>query len=169
MKHLTDSEIQTYLDGGSDDETHKKIEMHLAGCQHCRKELQTYRALYGYLAAAPAVSLSPAFAGNIISRIERGESERPLFEWLMFGISVLIGLAAFFYFVPLAALGSLFAPLFTPILESTRPLWQYLLSLTARLDLPGIGNARLVIFAALVLFSAALIDRFILQPRLRPQ
>lgn len=169
MKHLTDSEIQTYLDGGSDGEAHKKIEMHLAGCQHCRKELQTYRALYGYLSAAPAVSLSPAFAGKVISRLERGESERPLFEWLMFGVSVLIGLAAFFYFVPLGTLGSLFAPLLTPMLESARPLWQYLLSLTTGLDLPGIGNVRLVIFAGLVLLSAALIDRFILQPRLRPQ
>jgi anti-sigma factor RsiW len=68
LKHLSDDEIQSYLDGTSS-EYNEPVAQHLAECEQCRQELQVYRALYGSLSDAPVESLAPGFSDRLLARL----------------------------------------------------------------------------------------------------
>lgn len=66
LKHLSDDEIQSYLDGNLR-EQEESIAEHLALCEQCRDELQVYRALYSGLTDAPVESLAPGFSDRVLA------------------------------------------------------------------------------------------------------
>ena len=69
MKHLTDRDIQLFLDGALPPETQKTFLLHLRNCSHCRQEWRLYRQLYRAMAALPYPAISPDFAGQTMRRI----------------------------------------------------------------------------------------------------
>ena len=70
LNHLTDSDIQNYLDGNL---THKQIstiEQHIADCESCKNEVANYHELYQGLKEDTGFKLSPNFSQSIILKIQ---------------------------------------------------------------------------------------------------
>lgn len=105
MRHLTDAEIQSFLDGET--VNREAIAAHLNNCPECRAELSLYRKLYHQLAADDGFLLSAGFADTVLQKV--AAPRRAAANWLENGIII---------FVILAGLGALL----------------YLLNLNAQLD-----------------------------------
>ncbi len=68
MKHLTDLELQLYLDGSLLPDN-KKIVSHLAGCDICKLELERYKTVYAELKNEDEAILSASFADKVIAAL----------------------------------------------------------------------------------------------------
>jgi len=68
-KHLTDNEIQGYLDDGNI-VGNSAIAGHLSNCESCRLKVKQYEALFGSLATDTAPELSVDFTESVMSKIE---------------------------------------------------------------------------------------------------
>lgn len=97
MKHLTDEELQDYLDGNTP-EMKAAIEEHLEICASCRENMQIYEGLYTRLRDESGISLSPDFAETVIAKIPEIPPARARFNylnilWAILGIAVVIGVS----------------------------------------------------------------------------
>lgn len=84
MKHLSDEEIQDFLDGNLP-ERNQEIERHLSECESCRVEVKHYRRLAAALAADTGQDLAAGFADRVMVRVSAEPVARPravLFERL---------------------------------------------------------------------------------------
>ncbi len=89
VEHLTDEELQAYLDGASV-ENRAALESHLRTCRHCRKELLAYRFVEEEFCAEPGETFSVRFEDAIIERIVRMERGRlGLKDYLVLSFSFL--------------------------------------------------------------------------------
>ncbi len=75
LKHISDDEIQDYLDGNITSEK-ESIEAHLRLCKTCQTNLELYRELYGELASEGSMELSADFADTVISRLQTTEAKK---------------------------------------------------------------------------------------------
>ncbi len=68
LRHLTEEEIQNYLDDipGSGN---RFVEEHLRSCQLCQKDLAGYKRLYAGLKTDKGFELSPDFTEKVFSRL----------------------------------------------------------------------------------------------------
>jgi hypothetical protein len=101
MKHLTDSEIQAYLDGGASDER-GRLDSHLKTCDSCRKKLREYEMLYDGLSSDTIPGLPADFTGSVMAELDNRESvegRRPTRRILVWLAGVLVGLWAVSLFV----------------------------------------------------------------------
>lgn len=73
MMHLSDTEIQDYVDGNITDEQ-SEIIAHLGTCQLCMKKLRQYEVLSESLKTDFTPALSSNFADSVVTRIQT-ESE----------------------------------------------------------------------------------------------
>jgi anti-sigma factor RsiW len=67
-RHLTDEEIQAYLDGSAA-EIDAGLRAHLETCRQCRELLGDYEALYARLADRPGLEAPQDLARSVISRL----------------------------------------------------------------------------------------------------
>jgi len=102
LNHLTEDQIQEYLDGGA-----KRIEQgaaeHLAACPVCRAAVAEYRALYQGLTDDTGFDLPPDFAASVIRQVVPAAQSRSRFL-LIYPIAAALLAAAFglYFFVDLA-------------------------------------------------------------------
>ena len=147
FKHLTDMEIQDYLDDNLPQEQSGIVQNHIENCRSCQNELKLYRNLYGGLKEEPAFSLSPNFAASIVSRIEVEQAGSfRLKLWYIF-LSILgIGLAlgTTFYFVDFAPLIKSMTSLPTPQLSTEK--FSVITNFLGKLNI----NLSLLIFLATI-------------------
>ena len=96
QQHLTDREIQDFLDGNVPLYELDLLKQHLNGCPHCQHQIEQYRTLYVDLKQKVDFDLPPNFAESIVAQI----APKPVrfwrkawFEFLIwiFGISGGIG------------------------------------------------------------------------------
>jgi hypothetical protein len=157
--HLTEEEIQEYLDGNPSTSA-VDIQNHLESCERCSHAMAQYRALYGQLTAEPGYKLSKNFAQSIISKLDAAESSPfsfPLTEIIIIVVGVIIALAAAVYFVDMKPLLQSFAKISFPRLGLNTSLFTPVKNLLNDLN----GSLILIPFAGLALLSVALIDRFV--------
>ena len=76
--HLTEFQIQEYLDGQSRNST--GIRDHLNGCSSCREAVESYRSVYGALSEEPEMKLSPEVRSRIMARITPARRFKISFE-----------------------------------------------------------------------------------------
>lgn len=69
--HLTDEQLQSYLDGN---QAGGGIEDHLKSCARCRQALAAYKSLYSAMADDPGVRLAPNFADAVMARLPRHDA-----------------------------------------------------------------------------------------------
>lgn len=77
MKHLSDEQIQSLLDGEEEDRTAKL--QHLETCARCRTHYREYQQLYGALAESDGFSLSADFSDAVLRRVAPRQSR---IEWV---------------------------------------------------------------------------------------
>ena len=127
MRHLTDGEIRTYLDGESSSQDHVFIENHLAACALCREQLESLSttartAAKRISALAPLPMEAPASVGSARTRFKALQAEKESTKmnnnWsvryrpvlIMAGLVVILGISM--AFAPVRAIANSFLGLF---------------------------------------------------------
>jgi len=163
LEHLTDEQIQDYIDGNLTDNL-AEIEQHLESCQTCRNELAKYKVLTNALSEDIGFELSPDFASNVVSSVQEEGAEKFLYKishvimWvagIMAGLALLIRFTDFEKaFVGFAQLG-----------EQGKGITETISSAFSNLFANSGMNLHLIGMAALVLVGIFLVDRLIARAR----
>jgi hypothetical protein len=165
MKHLSENEIQEYLDN-SDSAGRQKIITHLDGCQLCQNRVKEYESLFFHLKKAEPDELSADFTAKVMSKIEtEAPAHEPRSAWAMvLSIAgVILGLVSIGYFVNLK-------PLFETVHLSGIQQYFDTVLFSKLIAIAGALNMELstIIYAGLTLIIIAAIDVIIRHNRRRP-
>jgi hypothetical protein len=155
IRHLSDEQIQSYLDK-QPNQNIQMIEEHLSACPSCMKSVQEYRQLYTSLETDPFPSLSTDFTERVVSRVSGSEESRWQFFESGFIITFfLFGIAAALYFVN---------PL--PFLTNSINTLVVTISEFAAKFLPELnGNTPIFVVAVLIFLLVELVDKKLLRSR----
>jgi len=106
VNHLTDDQIQEYLDN-IDVRENQAIEVHLSECHNCRERLENYRSLYDGLKLDPVPPLPAGFAREMAKAVA-GQAEvnssRRAWQWILAVAGGIFSMAALVYYVNLGGL-----------------------------------------------------------------
>jgi hypothetical protein len=109
MNHLTDDQIQFYLDNDKSADI-IEIEEHLQQCEKCRFVLKTYQQIYSVIKIENEIpELSSNFSQNTIRLLEKEQEKKwTLFENILITFTFLISISASIYFFDLIGFISYF-------------------------------------------------------------
>lgn len=162
LKHLTDAQIQEYLDGNVS--KNSWIADHLKSCGDCEAQIDEYSSLYSALEVEEKVGLSANFADGVVAKLTVQASATPGFQiWQIF-LAVLgfgVGLAAV-YLIGINWVGKLFTGLgeFGKIFSGTLAIISnYFAGINLNFGLLGL--------AAFALVFMVFLDHFVFQPKQR--
>jgi Putative zinc-finger len=68
--------LSAYVDGELDEGLQERIEAHLASCQACSRQVESYRAIEGLLSSLPASGPPPEVLDRVLAATSRQNSER---------------------------------------------------------------------------------------------
>ena len=156
VKHLSEDQIQTYLDG-CDRDTKRSIEAHLADCPQCTALLNDYKRLYVALAddrdLVPVKDLPTAVLARAGLRPRPGRKRFPIeIQVGVAGIAVAVLLA--FYFLDLTDAIVRFAPYLPQLIRETGGQVTALQELTVAYG----PSLILATFAGMILTIVAVLD-----------
>lgn len=167
MKHLSDNEIQDWLDGNLS-RNKSEIREHLDYCRLCQTQLKEYTLLFGKLEKETIPELSPDFALSVLNRIavETEPETEPTRSFLPLLLSLSGGLVTLLitvYFVDFTRMLKLF----------NLPGWgEYINSafFSTAGELSGsLGiDLSLIIYSALILIVIAAVDYIVRHTGRRP-
>ncbi len=158
--HLTDQQIQDYLDENLTQEQASMFRGHLQSCKECRIELAQYRALYSELQAEVAFKLSPDFPASVMKFI-RTEARKALLVRLwnlllpIVGISICVGVMI--YYVDFKPFAKAFSESLNPSRYFDSTVLTNLNEVLSKLNI----NLNLILLAGLSLLAVILIDQLI--------
>lgn len=159
VTHLSDQEIQDYLDDPRGASSHR-VAKHLEACAHCQTQVQQYQNLFSALKREPAPTLPFDFADSVMAKIKAGAEEAfTLPIWLAF-FGMIAGIATTLYLVGLEKTGGFLSGLRTYFSFDWRifsTINQYLSALNLNFGLLGL--------AVFIITMMALVDRFVFQSR----
>ena len=165
MNHLTDDEIQEYLDGRLPDRA-AAVETHLRGCKSCREKVKQYELLYADLETDQIPALHADFAGKVAAALGRQlaterRSRLRIILASVAGIICLLASAIYFLNVPhlLGALRKL-------SLENYLNL-EFVSRYKELVESSGV-NLSLVLFVLLALVAVWVIDYMVRRHSRRP-
>jgi hypothetical protein len=166
LRHLTDEEIQEYLDGNFSCENVLLIERHLEICPHCQESLKQYQSLYVGLVNDEGLDLPKSFAKSVIARLPAEAKPKSHFNYAnvfltILGIIIAVGIT--FYYLDLKPLGRAILNIILPQYEFGSAFVTSVKSFLVGLN----GNLSLLAFAGLTLLIIAALDRALVQPRYR--
>jgi hypothetical protein len=140
--HLTDQELNKYLDHESTDRV--AIEAHLASCGECAARLSDLQALFAELDSLPEVTLSTNFAARFTPRPSLVPQ---LPRWLTLtatlqAAAALVGLIIAIPFISIM-LPKVAAPSFTTLIFELQTIWASWLDTLSSLHFPTFRPANL--------------------------
>ena len=109
MEHLTDEQIQVYLDNEIN-ENSKDIELHLHSCEQCGLNFYTYRQIYSSLTIESELpALSNNFVNATISKLKNTKDKKwNLFENILITLMYVVGISLSVYILSLSNIISYF-------------------------------------------------------------
>lgn len=158
MKHLTDNEIQSYLQElPTEEET--QIELHLSECPGCRKRLLLYKKLGEVVVSASEASVPEDFGTAVVGRLRAIRRLKRISDFVVAAIAiggfVLVGLFIFL------------TPQFKyMVAENITELW-YSATGSVGNTAESSGTTGILVFAAGLFVFFSIIDRLIIG-KLRP-
>ena len=158
-RHLTDDEIQSYLDNDSLIDL-RGIEQHLKTCEKCRIELAGYQQLYSGLNEDAGFNLSHDFVQTVISKTIKPELDesRGFYKDLVLGlIGVLSGLGILLYFTGFKPLPGFIAGIQQKQISLIKSIFNDFFVLISDLKL----DAHLLLYITMVLVVIAALDYII--------
>ncbi|KPJ59365.1 MAG: hypothetical protein AMJ46_11560 [Latescibacteria bacterium DG_63] len=101
MNHLSDEDIQAYLEGEAVAKK-ARVENHLRECPACRRVFEEYRNLYDALADEECFAPAMDLAEQTLRKLRIAEKDKPLREYLdtvvgALGITIALAVAAWAY------------------------------------------------------------------------
>lgn len=165
VTHLTDDEIQDYLDGNLSRQGRIFLEAHLETCELCQATLKQYQSLYVGLRQDKGFDLPRTFAKSVVAKLPLAQKTESGFNYsdILLGIlAILITAFASLYYMDLGSLGERLTHIPLPH-EIGSWLFEAGKNLVAALN----GNLSLLIVGILVLLVTGALDRILFQPLLR--
>ena len=165
LKHLTDEEIQNYLDGNLSREIALLTERHLETCPLCREAVKQYQGVYAGLDEEKGFELSNGFAKSIVKMLPpQGETKFPfdLLNVFLMILGVIVAAGVTIRYVDLRPLGRAFSHIL-PGPELGSGVVAFVEDLLVGLN----GNLGLLILGVLTLLIIGGLDRLVFQPKYR--
>jgi len=162
MKHLSDEQIQRYLDG--DMSLDSEAAYHLQECPICQRQLQLYRKVYEGLQQDTGFELAPSFAETVITRLTTvpSKSSRTGLAGLIFiGFGIAAVACLTLYFLEAKTLTEMLASLFAVATGFGLPLVESFKAVIASMGV----RPDIVLFTILILITFGAIDRILLRYR----
>jgi predicted anti-sigma-YlaC factor YlaD len=160
IEHLTDPQIQDYLDGNVAPEQRETLREHIDQCERCRSILTSYQNLYFHLEDDRDVALPRNFTKNVLAVLKKesvGEVHLKLTNVFLIGFGVIVALNTVFYFYD-------FGALFDRLKQNIDLNPEYITALKPQAyNLEA--NIYILTFAVMLLLAAA--DYFFFRPRQR--
>jgi len=75
MNHITDSQLNEYLDHALDEATQRKCDLHLAACAECRARLEELQLVYSSLADMHEIRLAHDLTSSVMANLPRAQSQ----------------------------------------------------------------------------------------------
>lgn len=166
VTHLTDEEIQEYLDGNLSRQKRIFAEAHLKTCELCQVTLKQYQSLYVGLKQDQVFDLPKTFAKSIVAKLPPAEKAKSGFNYsdILLGIlATLITAFTTLHFLDLGLLGKRLTYIPLPQFELIERLFDAAKGLVAALE----GNLSLLVVGILVLLVTGALDRILFQPLAR--
>lgn len=164
--HLTDEEIQNYLDGNIP-EGDKYIQKHLRRCEGCRKALLEYQNLYLGLKDDQGFELPKGFPKAVLSKLPEEESVKARFKYYEFAL-ILLGIAVTgfvgFHLIDLKPLIQTLSGIPMPKFGFIHTFFSSFGTLLKALNI----ESSLIIFSALTVIVIKILDYIILHPKQKP-
>ena len=160
MTHLTDEELQNYLDGNISHSQISIFEQHIESCEKCQSELAQYRDLYAELKKDAAFNLSPGFSNAIMKTIHAKAKKAwlaHLWNILLPVIGIAVAIGVMIYYVDFTPFVKAFADSLNPGRYFDSVVLSELNQVLAKLNV----NLNIIVFAGLSLLAVILIDYLI--------
>lgn len=164
LRHLTDEEIQEYLDGSLPPENVLLSQTHLEICPFCRESLRQYQRLYVDLAGDEDFELSRDFAKSVTSKLPAMANvpSRPHYVNTLFTVlGSIIGMALIFYYVGLKPLSEAIFHTFLSQYEFGSTLVASIKSFLVSLN----GNISFGVLAGLTFLVIVALDHVLFHPK----
>ena len=162
VKHLTDEEIQRYLD--EDIPRDAAISRHLKECAICQHEFQSYRQVYRALEHDSGFVLSSSFAESVMGRLTattNGTSRSSLFNFILIILGSVITLGITLYFANGAVVIEMLKGVSSEIADIGSTLVESLQTATSSLGV----SPDILLFTVLLLLMFTVLDRILLRSR----
>lgn len=157
MRHLSDQQIQDYLDRDPALDR-PEVERHLSACATCRGSMAAYRQLYKGLGDETGFMLSANFADAVVARLEDGSEKKiNVLEIGLLILGVICSLGAALYF---SDIGKVFVDLFQQGSAGISRLAESVPILKS-------GHIYVLLFAAFILTAIGFLDKMLFQFRHR--
>jgi hypothetical protein len=166
LKHLTDEEIQDYLDS-SPSSVDRTIEEHLKTCQLCKGALEEYKRVYAELKVDKGFELPPNFANLVLSRLPQKAPSRPHTNYagiILVILGLISGISLMFYFVGWKYISQGITDILQPQLDFVSNYWGTMGRLLADLNI----DFGLLFLSGLILFIISLLDHIIFHKKHKP-
>lgn len=160
MTHLTEEELQNYLDGNISYNQAAIFEKHLESCKKCQSELADYRSLYIELKNDHGFTLAPDFSNSIMNAI-RTEAKKAwldrLWNVLLPVLGIVVGVGVMIRYVNFTPLVKAFGDSLNPNRYFDNTVLTSLTDVLSKLNV----NLSLIVFAGLSLLAVILIDQLL--------
>lgn len=166
IRHLTDEEIQDYIDGNLSTEN-RFAQSHLKTCEICQKALAEYKSLYLGLKDDKGFKLPSTFAKSVVSeflKVPATKSRSNYAEIFLVTMGLVVAGFAAFYFIDLKPLGETIARILLPQFHFVSESFLSMRSLLTQLNI----NISLLVFSGLTLLIIGALDHILFHPRRKP-
>ncbi len=163
INHLTDEQIQDYIDGNPV-VNRQEIESHMEGCAKCAREMRHYRKLSMMLSSEPEFELAPDFASEVVAFMNEQGAEKffhKLAQVTMWVAGAVVGLILLIQFTDFeeAFKG------FTSGGEDGKGYFDVVVGAFQNLFAGSEANIAMIALAVAVIFTIFVIDRLISRAR----
>lgn len=158
--HLTDEQIQDYLDGNLPHDQASVLRGHIRSCQKCQSELTQYQGLYVELKEEVAFNLWPGFSSAVMKAVQAGAKKAwlaRLWNLLLPVIGIAVGIGVMIYYVDFKPILKVFADSLNPGRYFDSAVLSELNQVLAKLNV----NLNIIVFAGLSLLAVILIDQLL--------
>jgi predicted anti-sigma-YlaC factor YlaD len=156
--HLTDEQLQLYLQGGRSQET-SLIEEHLYSCEDCRLQLAVYRSVFTELNVEPADVFSPGFESGIIENLRDNVNKKiQIKNFLLHAAAILFGAIISIYVFLSIQISENIERIFIDDWIGLKYIYDYIFSISSELNI----STEVFISVGIILFFYSIFDRLLL-------
>jgi hypothetical protein len=162
MRHLTDIEIQKYLDRELNREEEIFLEKHLPDCHICQRKISDYQEIYKILNQPPEVDLPVNFVDKVLARIPAQQKYRwyeRYLDQILLAMALITGTIVFIYFVGVKSLLNLWENINPTIQNSAAIVMKYFENNPNHIQIIKYFMVALFILASIKLFDLFLLFR----------
>jgi hypothetical protein len=167
VNHLSDMQIQEYLDGSLEENETAAVRSHLSNCPLCKKEMAHYKSLYDGLGDETGFQLPPHFASLVTAKLKReslGSVHSKLWQIFLSLFGLIVGINTTLYFYDIKPLFAKFKDMDFSLRFLTESFSNTKVALVNARDRMSM-DITLFIATIVVLLLLAIIDRFVFRSK----